>query len=70
MLYYTQKPHAGIEAKRKWLSKRLEEGHVFRKLDAKEKGKSGVCMLGAKKNRRLGFLTSPLQKSMALRKWI
>ena len=96
----SKKPHQGVEAKRQWLSERLKEGHVFRKLnekaavfieyapletawvpvignnyyylyclwvsgsykgagygkalmeyclaDAKEKGKSGVCMLGAK----------------------
>lgn len=95
--------HKGVEAKRKWLSERLEEGHVFRKLDvkgtvfieyapletawvpitgnnyyyiyclwvlgeyrgkgyarklmeyclkdAKERGKSGICMLGAKKQK-------------------
>ena len=99
----SKKPHQGIDAKRKWLSDRLSEGHVFRKLnakatvfieyapletawvpvignnyyyvyclwvlgsdkgkgygkllmeyclaDAKEKGKSGVCMLGAKKQK-------------------
>ena len=99
----SKKPHPGVEAKRKWLSDRLNEGHVFRKLnekaavfieyapletawvpiigdnfyyiyclwtlgeykgkgygkalmeyclaDAKEKGKSGVCMLGAKKQK-------------------
>ncbi len=99
----SKKPHQGIEAKRKWLSERLNEGHVFRKLnvkgcvfieyapletawvpitgdnyyyiyclwvsgspkgngygralmeyclaDAKEKGRSGVCMLGAKKQK-------------------
>lgn len=99
----SKKPHQGIEAKRQWLSDRLGEGHVFRKLnakatvfieyapletawvpitgdnyyyiyclwvlgnykgkgygkalmeyclaDAKEKGKSGVCMLGAKKQK-------------------
>nr|WP_319489288.1 N-acetyltransferase [uncultured Caproiciproducens sp.] len=98
-----KKSHPGIEAKRKWLSDRLDEGHVFRKLnekatvfieyapletawvpitgdnyfyvyclwvlgsykgkgygkslmeycltDAKEKGKSGICMLGAKKQK-------------------
>ena len=104
MLHYPQqKSHPGIEAKRQWLSDRLNEGHVFRKLnakatvfieyapletawvpvigdnyyylyclwvlgsskgkgygkslmeyclaDAKEKGKSGVCMLGAKKQK-------------------
>ena len=99
----SKKPHQGIDAKRQWLSDRLSEGHVFRKLnakatvfieyapletawvpvignnyyyvyclwvlgsdkgkgygkllmeyclaDAKEKGKSGVCMLGAKKQK-------------------
>lgn len=99
----SKKPHEGVEAKRQWLSERLKEGHVFRKLDAKatafieyapletawipvtgdnyyyvyclwvsgdckgkgygkslmeyclsdvrEKGKSGVCMLGAKKQK-------------------
>lgn len=30
-----RKFHPGIEAKRRWLSKRLDEGHVFRKLNAK-----------------------------------
>lgn len=95
--------HPGVEAKRRWLSRRLDEGHVFRKLnaratvfieyapletawvpitgdnylyvyclwvsgtpkgngygkalmeyclaDAREKGKSGVCMLGAVKQK-------------------
>lgn len=99
----SKKSHPGIEAKRQWLSERLKEGHVFRKLDAKAtvfieyapletawvpvvgdnyyyvyclwvlgsykgngygkalmeycladakaKGKSGVCMLGAKKQK-------------------
>ena len=100
----SKKPHQGVEAKREWLSDRLNEGHVFRKLnakaavfieyaplenawvpitgdnyyyiyclwvtgssykgkgygkalmeyclaDAKEKGKYGVCMLGAKKQK-------------------
>ena len=99
----SRKPHPGVEAKRQWLSERLKEGHVFRKLnakgccfieyaplemawvpingdnfyyiyclwvqgefkgkgygkelmeyciaDAKEKGKSGICMLGAKKQK-------------------
>ena len=99
----SKKPHPGVEAKRQWLSDRLREGHVFRKLnakatvfieyapletawvpitgenylyiyclwtsgeyrgkgygralmeyclaDAREKGKSGVCMLGAKKQK-------------------
>lgn len=31
----TKKLHAGVEAKRQWLSDRLKEGHVFRKLNAK-----------------------------------
>lgn len=99
----SKKPHPGVEAKRQWLSERLKEGHVFRKLhakavvfveyapletawvpivgdnyyylyclwvsgsykgngygkelmeyclaDAKEKGRSGVCMLGAAKQK-------------------
>ena len=99
----SKKPHPGVEAKRQWLSERLKEGHVFRKLneratvmmeyapletawvpvtgdnyiylyclwvsgeykgkgygkslmdyclaDAREKGKSGVCMLGAAKQK-------------------
>ena len=99
----SKKSHPGIEAKRHWLSDRLKDGHVFRKLnakatvfieyaplekawvpimggnyyylyclwvlgsprgngygsslmeyciaDAKEKGKSGICMLGAKKQK-------------------
>lgn len=99
----SKKFHPGIEAKRQWLSDRLNEGHVFRKLnekatvfieyapletawvpiigdnyfylyclwvdsshkgkgygkslmeyclaDAKERGKSGICMLGAKKQK-------------------
>ncbi len=99
----SRKAHPGVEAKRKWLAERLEEGHVFRKLnakatvfieyapletawvpitgknyyyiyclwaadsykgksygkllmeycivDAKEKGKSGICMLGATKQK-------------------
>ena len=99
----SKKSHPGVEAKRQWLSDRLKEGHVFRKLnakatvfieyapletawvpivgdnyyylyclwvsgsykgkgfgralieyclaDAKEKGKSGICMLGAKKQK-------------------
>ncbi len=32
----SRKPHPGIEAKKRWLSERLEEGHVFRKVDAKD----------------------------------
>lgn len=99
----SKKFHPGIDAKRQWLSERLKEGHIFRKLkdkatvfieyapletawvpimgdnyyylyclwvsgsckgkgygkllmeyclaDAKEKGKSGICMLGAKKQK-------------------
>jgi len=99
----SKKPHSGIDAKRQWLSERIKEGHVFRKLnanatvfieyapletawvpinddnyyylyclwvsgsykgkgygkllmdyclaDAKKNGKSGICMLGAKKQR-------------------
>lgn len=99
----SKKPHPGIDAKRKWLYERLQEGHVFRKLnekatvfieyapletawvpitgnnyyylyclwvesshkgkgyakslmehcinDAREKGKSGICMLGAHKQK-------------------
>ena len=31
----SKKTHPGVEAKRQWLSDRLKEGHVFRKLDAK-----------------------------------
>ena len=31
----SKKIHQGIEAKRQWLSDRLKEGHVFRKLNAK-----------------------------------
>ena len=31
----SKKVHQGIEAKRQWLSDRLKEGHVFRKLNAK-----------------------------------
>ena len=38
MLHHPQqKPHPGVEAKRRWLVDRLPEGHVFRKLDVKEK---------------------------------
>ncbi len=99
----SKKPHQGITAKKQWLSERIKEGHIFRKLnkkatvfieyaplekawvpiigdnyyyiyclwvfgdykgkgygkalmeyclaDAKKKGKSGVCMLGAKKQK-------------------
>lgn len=31
----SKKQHPGVEAKRHWLSERLKEGHVFRKLNAK-----------------------------------
>lgn len=31
----SKKLHPGVEAKRQWLSDRLKEGHVFRKLNAK-----------------------------------
>ena len=31
----SKKPHPGVGAKRAWLSERLKEGHVFRKLDTK-----------------------------------
>lgn len=31
----SKKPHQGIDAKRQWLSDRLNEGHVFRKLNEK-----------------------------------
>ena len=99
----SRNPHPGVEEKRRWLAGRLEEGHVFRKLndraavfieyapcetawvpilgdnyyyiyclwvagshkgkgygtslmeyclaDARQRGKSGVCMLGAKKQK-------------------
>lgn len=36
----SKKPHPGVEAKRAWLAERLQEGHVFRKLDAK-----GCCFI-------------------------
>ena len=32
----SKKPHPGVEAKRQWLTQRLPEGHVFRKLNARE----------------------------------
>lgn len=36
MLYHSvKKLHPGVEAKRAWLSQRIQEGHVFRKLDIK-----------------------------------
>ena len=31
----SKKSHPGVEAKRQWLSERLAEGHVFRKLNDK-----------------------------------
>ena len=36
-----KKSHPGIEAKCAWLAERLKEGHVFRKLDAKEPNDQG-----------------------------
>lgn len=106
----SKKPHEGIEAKRQWLSERLNEGHVFRKLnakatvfieyapletawvpiagdnyyylyclwvsgsekgkeygktlmdyclsDAKKNGKSGICMLGSKKQKNCLVLST------------
>ena len=36
----TKKAHPGVEAKRQWLSERLPEGHVFRKLNVK-----GTCFM-------------------------
>ncbi len=32
----SKKPHPGVEAKRRWISERLKEGHVFRKVKQKE----------------------------------
>lgn len=32
----SKKPHPGVEAKRQWLADRLQEGHVFRKLNVKD----------------------------------
>ena len=32
----TKNAHPGVEAKRQWLSERLNEGHVFRKLNKKD----------------------------------
>ena len=115
----TKKAHPGLEAKRRWLSDRLREGHVFRKLnakgvvfieyapletawvpvigdnyyyiyclwvagpykgkgyakalmehclaDARTHGKSGVCMLGAEKQKKRGFRTSLLPGNSASR---
>lgn len=31
----TRTAHPGVETKRRWLARRLPEGHVFRKLDVK-----------------------------------
>jgi ribosomal protein S18 acetylase RimI-like enzyme len=31
----SKKPHAGIETKKKWLTERMDDGHVFRKLNVK-----------------------------------
>ena len=116
----SKKSHPGIEAKRQWLSDRLNEGHVFRKLnakatvfieyapletawvpvigdnyyylyclwvlgsprgngygkalieyciaDAKEKGRSGICMLGAKKQKSW-LSDQSLQRNLVL-KWL
>lgn len=116
----SKKSHPGIEAKRQWLSDRLNEGHVFRKLnakatvfieyapletawvpvigdnyyylyclwvlgsprgngygkalieyciaDAKEKGRSGICMLGAKKQKSW-LSDQSLQRNLVLR-WL
>ena len=33
----SKKLHPGVEAKRRWLADRLNEGHVFRKLNAKQR---------------------------------
>ena len=33
----SKKSHPGVEAKRRWLAQRLNEGHVFRKLDVKDR---------------------------------
>ena len=46
----SKKPHAGIDAKRQWLSDRLNEGHVFRKLNAK-----ATVLLSMHLLRQLGF---------------
>ena len=117
----SKKTHQGIEAKRQWLSDRLGEGYVFRKLsekatvfieyapletawvpiigdnyyyvyclwvlgdhkgkgyakslmeyclaDAKEKGKSGICMLGAKKQKSW-LSDQSFAKKYGLKLWI
>ena len=31
----SKKPHQGIMAKKQWLSERIKEGHIFRKLNKK-----------------------------------
>lgn len=114
----SRKSHSGIDAKRKWISERLNEGHVFRKLnvkgtvfieyaplekawipiigdnyyyvyclwvlgdykgkgyakklmeyciaDAKDKGRSGICMLGAK-NKKLGSPINLLRRILVSR---
>ena len=46
----SKNPHAGIDAKRQWLSDRLNEGHVFRKLNAKLRFLLSMHLL-----RQLGF---------------
>ena len=119
-LFVVKKPHAGIDAKRRWLSDRLNEGHVFRKLDAKatvfieyapletawvpingdnylylyclwvtgsykgkgygkalmeyclddakEKGKSGICMLGGEKNKKSWLSNQAFSKEISASK--
>lgn len=42
----TQKAHPGVEAKRAWLAARLDEGHVFRKVNAKGCAFIGICAAG------------------------
>ena len=49
----SKKSHPGIDAKRQWLSDRLNEGHVFRKLNAKATVLSNMPLL-----KQLGFLSS------------
>lgn len=114
----SKKPYPGIELKRKWLSERIKEGHVFRKLnvkapvfieyapletawvpitgdnfhyiyclwsgqkgngygkklmeycidDSKQKGKSGVCMLGSKKQ-KAWLSNQDFAKGLDLKLW-
>lgn len=49
----SKKSHPGIEAKRQWLSDRLNEGHVFRKLNAK-----ATVLLNMPLLKQLGFPSS------------